>query len=211
VRKQPCCPDCGGSNTGENAVPSKSLCRPCKRARDRAYRLEHLEQAKQRAKDYAKANREKLREYHKEYYLENSDTAKERTKLWREQNLERAKATRRERYARQKDKHRAAYKKWAAENPEKAKASAANSLHRRRARQRDADIREIKRKEMERVFSKGCAFPGCTNTNLQLDHIIPLFRGGRHAIGNLQALCGSHNASKGARLWIEFKQMKGVA
>jgi 5-methylcytosine-specific restriction endonuclease McrA len=211
VTKKPHCPTCGGSNTGDNAVPGRSVCRSCKRAKDREYGKANAERIRQRAKQYAQDNREKVREYHRRYYIENKQQAKDRASKWREGNLERAKATRRKRYQETKQEHLAAYKRWAEANPEKAKATSANRLHRRRARERQVDVREVKRKEIEKLFLNGCAFPRCTNTNLELDHIVPLFLGGRHAIGNLQALCKSHNASKGARTWMQFLQMKGVA
>lgn len=49
--------------------------------------------------------------------------------------------------------------------------------------------------------SQKCSYPGCTVTNyneLQKDHIIPWSKGGRTIVDNLQLLCKTHNASKGA-------------
>jgi 5-methylcytosine-specific restriction endonuclease McrA len=211
MKRQPCCPTCGGPNTGDMEVPGKSVCRPCKRAKDRDYGKRNAERIRQRSKQYYAANREKVAEYQRNYYSQNKQAAKDRARQWREDNLERAKAVRRARYATRQQEHYAAYQQWAKENPERAKATSANRLHRRRARERRADVRQVTPKEIRNVFSKGCAFTGCENTNLELDHIVPLHLGGRHAIGNLQALCKSHNASKGARTWIEFRRMKGVA
>jgi 5-methylcytosine-specific restriction endonuclease McrA len=211
MRKQPYCPDCGGINTGDVEVPGKSICRPCKRARDREYGRANAERIRARSKEYAEANREKIREYQKHYYALNAQRAKDRARDWRKENLQQAKAKRRARYEQNKEQHKQSYREWVQANPEKAKATSANRLHRRRARERDVEVCKISRKEIERILSSGCAFPDCAATNLELDHIVPLYLGGRHAIGNLQALCKSHNASKGARTWIEFRQMKGVA
>ena len=45
-----------------------------------------------------------------------------------------------------------------------------------------------------------CVCPCCGSTSdLTIDHIIPLARGGTHAIGNLQILCRKCNSRKGAR------------
>lgn len=35
---------------------------------------------------------------------------------------------------------------------------------------------------------------------LQVDHVVPIARGGTNVLGNLQALCGPCNNAKGARL-----------
>lgn len=44
-----------------------------------------------------------------------------------------------------------------------------------------------------------CRRPGSTQ-----DHVIPLARGGRHAIGNLLPACQSCNSAKGDRLLVEW-------
>lgn len=40
-----------------------------------------------------------------------------------------------------------------------------------------------------------------SNDNLEIDHIIPLSRGGNHEINNLQILCRKCNRSKGSKIW----------
>lgn len=43
-----------------------------------------------------------------------------------------------------------------------------------------------------------CSVPGCANTELTVDHIVPLVNGGApFDLANLQVLCRSHNAAKG--------------
>lgn len=45
-----------------------------------------------------------------------------------------------------------------------------------------------------------CAHPGCEcATALEIDHVVPVARGGGSEISNLRWLCRHHNASKGAR------------
>jgi 5-methylcytosine-specific restriction endonuclease McrA len=63
----------------------------------------------------------------------------------------------------------------------------------------------ISAKDMRRIHSSPCAVAGCDRTDIQLDHVVPIARGGSHGAGNAQPLCSSHNAAKGARLWIEFR------
>lgn len=44
-----------------------------------------------------------------------------------------------------------------------------------------------------------CSIPGCRNTDLTGDHIVPRARGGRNVRSNIAVLCRAHNSSKGAR------------
>lgn len=44
-----------------------------------------------------------------------------------------------------------------------------------------------------------CAVAGCTARATQVDHIIPLSKGGVESMANLRPVCTHHNASKGNR------------
>src|SRR5215212_2711214 len=47
-----------------------------------------------------------------------------------------------------------------------------------------------------------CVVAGCGPLSTSVDHVVPLARGGYpYDRRNLQAMCASHNASKGARMW----------
>jgi 5-methylcytosine-specific restriction endonuclease McrA len=59
-------------------------------------------------------------------------------------------------------------------------------------------------RNMVRIYGARCAY--ChADSPLTMDHVIPLARGGRHAIGNLVPACGRCNASKGAALLVEWR------
>lgn len=73
----------------------------------------------------------------------------------------------------------------------------------RRARLREADVFEISEKDLRRIMSAPCAH--CGEPSEQLDHVIPLARGGNHSVGNLQGLCRTCNARKKDRLEIEVR------
>jgi len=45
-----------------------------------------------------------------------------------------------------------------------------------------------------------CEWPGCKRPAVQVDHVIPLTRGGTNDPSNLQALCASHHSQKTATL-----------
>ena len=55
------------------------------------------------------------------------------------------------------------------------------------------------------IRSQPCAHCGKDGPS-ELDHIIPITRGGQHRIGNLQPLCRSCNARKSNKLVIELKK-----
>jgi 5-methylcytosine-specific restriction endonuclease McrA len=63
---------------------------------------------------------------------------------------------------------------------------------------------DIAARDIRRLANSPCAHCGAT-TGLQIDHIIPVKRGGRHSIGNLQSLCKSCNASKNCLLEVEWR------
>jgi len=50
-----------------------------------------------------------------------------------------------------------------------------------------------------------CAYCGGTEGGIHMDHVIPLSRGGRHAIGNVVPACRKCNLSKGSKLLMEWK------
>lgn len=53
-----------------------------------------------------------------------------------------------------------------------------------------------------------CAYCGARSDRLQMDHVIPLSRGGRHAIGNVLPACRRCNTSKRAKLLSEWRYIQ---
>lgn len=117
------------------------------------------------------------------------------SKRWRSQNLEKA---------------RQGPRNWRKHNKEQVNALTRN----RRARTKfnggshtAADIAEILRLQRYR-----CAAPNCRNKLSDIydvDHIVPLVRGGSNDRSNLQIMCSSCNRSKGAKDPILFAQECG--
>lgn len=101
---------------------------------------------------------------------------------------------------------------WAKANPERHRANSAKwqsanmwyavqAVNRRRARKAGADG-HYTRAEIDRLIERqngSCAHCGCGG-RLEIDHIVPLARGGDNWPTNLQMLCRSCNAKKGAKL-----------
>lgn len=115
-------------------------------------------------------------------------------------NRERRNAYQREWNARNKAKVSAANRRWREANPDKwARAATAS-----KARDRTSDVRDVTAKDFRRLLQDPCQ--QCDTTeSLSIDHIIPLARGGRHAVGNLQILCIDCNQEKANRTMTEWR------
>jgi 5-methylcytosine-specific restriction endonuclease McrA len=98
---------------------------------------------------------------------------------------------------------------WARRNPELESQRSA----RRRARKASAETLTVTPRDWRRVLHRhrhSCAYCGCQRPLTQ-EHIVPLARGGRHAIGNLIPVCRSCNSSKGSKLLIEWRSLRLLA
>ena len=105
--------------------------------------------------------------------------------------------------------------KWQNKNPDKKKIYNKNYKQnnkfkvnetnaRRRAVRKNAQSFFISKKDFRKLKSGFCFSCGA-KTELSIDHIIPLNRGGTHGIGNLQILCISCNASKQDMFFAEWR------
>jgi 5-methylcytosine-specific restriction endonuclease McrA len=77
----------------------------------------------------------------------------------------------------------------------------------RTARKRNNDSKTVTKKELQKLYQNNCFYCGSKN-RIEIDHVIPLARGGRHAIGNLVAACKPCNASKQAKFIMEWRHHK---
>jgi len=91
-------------------------------------------------------------------------------------------------------------KRWNQNNKDRYRIHVAKSHIKRKG----ADVFIILDREMKALYASSCAFCN-SREKITMDHIIPISRGGRHSIGNLQPLCKSCNSSKKSRLISEYK------
>jgi len=201
------CTKCGVSKQlGEFFKDSKSKqgfrasCKDCDKARGRA----HYE-----------ANREKRLAWQKEYYLANQEDAVIYARQWRRDNPEKTRkyhASYKEKYPeKERERHAKKSLRYRTEKPELVKLWGKNwsdrnphkvtlKSQRRRAKTSEFVVLE---KDIASIYSRPCVRCN-TTSNITLDHIIPLSRGGAHSVGNFQPLCKSCNSSKGAKTMTEW-------
>jgi len=135
----------------------------------------------------------------------------------------------RERRAKDPTGHRAEVKRWKEKNPEYGPASVQRwkDRHPELARKRAIAYVEAYRArrqaaggsftvdDIERMFERQrgrCANPTCRCklTSFEIDHIVPVIRGGHSDPSNLQLLCRPCNRSKGGSDPIDWMQSRGL-
>ena len=62
---------------------------------------------------------------------------------------------------------------------------------------------------LKRRHGHRCAYCDSSSQSLEMDHVIPLSRGGRHAIANILPACTSCNRRKSSMLLIEWRYRNG--
>ena len=130
----------------------------------------------------------------------NSKRHSDYSKKWYQDNRERALVRERNRYKSNPDATKQSAKMWKKANKEKV----GDFEHRRRAAKAKNGVCLVLKKVLVRLANSLCVTCGSCE-RITLDHIIPISRGGRHSIGNLQPLCQSCNSSKQDKLMVEWK------
>lgn len=132
-----------------------------------------------------KDNPQTYSSYQQRIYWLDPEIARQRSKDWADNN---------------RSKVSEINKKHAQKYPEKMREKGA----RRRARAENNGIFFITSKEKLNLYNSPCFYCG-SNESIQIDHVIPIARGGRHSIGNLVAACAKCNNQKKARFITEWR------
>lgn len=197
----------------------RSDCRECQRQLNRAIAREAYwadpEKYRQRSSEWARANPEVGRARQAQYRKADPDLFNERQRQWRAANPGKVQEYRRQDNERHGSKRRAKEQEWRERNPERYRDGYNNwhrnnrhrdraAQHRRRSLKANNGVFVKTDRELRRLYSSPCAACGLTG-NITADHIIPIAKGGRDSIGNLQPLCMSCNSSKNDKLMIEWR------
>jgi 5-methylcytosine-specific restriction endonuclease McrA len=176
---------------------AKDLCKYCYR---KTIRENHKEKIAIYMKDYWKENKCRLSEYNKRYRELNSEKLHiYETQLRPNKNsrLEYSKDYQHEK----PESHRKASYKWAMSESERAAAST------RRALKRTTADGSVTSQTIQEMFSKQNGL--CKNSlckailedNYHIEHIIPISKGGKHSIYNIQLVCPYCNLTKSTKIF----------
>jgi len=172
--------------------------------RTKRWREKNPERAKEIQERYTQNHPGKRQEISRNFYHRNAESEKKRSVEWRIKNLDKARAHNRKSWHKNREVNLQRKKVWNQNNKDKI----LEKEHRRRALVNNCTTYKITKKDLRRIKRGPCMACGSTES-IQMDHIIPLSRGGSHGIGNLQPLCKPCNISKNARFMTEWRKSVG--
>lgn len=161
-------------------------CRQCKRdSRKRNY------DSQKRRREYL-ANKERHNESSKRWYQTNKQRHKALMARWYRENAETHRKLQHEWYIKNRAKHLKATSQWSANNLDRKALYRAN----RRVKIKNAPGRATTRQLKDRIdyYGRRCAY--CQGPFEEIDHAIPLSRGGSNWPANLMPSCLSCNRRK---------------
>lgn len=144
---------------------------------------------------------EQRRAYGREWMKRNAQKAREAMRRWRESHRDADRAAKRAYYAANDEAVRAANAAYARSHPEVGRIK----FHRRRTRLRGgAGFTAIEWRSLLEAFGNRCAY--CLTAGpLQVEHKIPVSRGGSNTIDNIVPACARCNARKHVLTDDEFR------
>jgi 5-methylcytosine-specific restriction endonuclease McrA len=176
----------------------KKQCRSCRQNKD----LHNFSKDKNRKDGLTVYCKDCYKSRSQKYYSQNRDKILSYGAKWRNENKQKSKNYHSGYYQNNKELCKNRVKSWQSRHPEKPFEY--NAIRRLRL---TSSRFEIKKAEIDNLLSKPCFYCQQTQSN-SLDHIIPLVRGGRHAIGNLIGACRPCNSKKQDKTIMEFRLYK---
>lgn len=170
----------------------KAYCKTCQKIVYDSWRQKNKDKIRVLNRRWASENPEKCRASEKKYRQNNPDKSREWTRKWHLKNLESVRHNARE-----------SMRIWRKDNPEKMQTY--HSL--REAKIKNAPGTGITPAEWRTIKNETdnrCVYCGKKFDVLEIDHVEPLTKGGRHDVDNIVPACKSCNSSKGNRTLLRF-------
>lgn len=162
-----------------------TYCKVCLLAKGKAYRLANPEKVKVTNSTSKKKNYARIKETKRAYTAANRDKVNASKRDWNKRN---------------KDKVQAMNKRAYAKYPELFIANA----QKRYAKLKNVEQRLVTKNDYAKLQQMACVYCG-SKEKIEIDHIQPIERNGRHAIGNLTAACMPCNRSKSDLFVMEWR------
>ena len=128
-----------------------------------------------------------------------------RLQKWKQEHPDKVQQSSKRYYANNSEKERKRLKDWENENKERTLLARRLGKYRHKHRKLSAGRFSMKEwKSLVLSFGNKCLWCGKTNTELTIDHVVPLIKGGTNNIENLQPLCRVCNSKKHDKI-IDFR------
>jgi 5-methylcytosine-specific restriction endonuclease McrA len=145
---------------------------------------------------------ERQRAYGREWMRRNPEKAREVVRRWSQRNRERRRAAKRLYYARHREQHKAVMAAYHTAHPEVVRAK--NNAYRACAREAEGRFTSAESVTLVASYDGKCAYCGSSG-RVEVDHRIPLSRGGTNSIDNVLPACGTCNRMKAQLTEGEFR------
>lgn len=155
------------------------------------YYRNNSESIKTKRIEYVKNNPDKIKSLGRRYYENHKEQCIERSRQWRIDNKTRASETKRIYHESHMEEHRV---NWHIRKARKTNAHGSLSV---------SDMHTL-----SSILGDACLCCGWPVS--QIDHIVPLARGGTNHPTNIQPLCRRCNSSKGARNRTDYRTKKQI-
>jgi 5-methylcytosine-specific restriction endonuclease McrA len=162
-------------------------------ARGRAYRESHRHEITERNVEYRDTHRDEIRERDRQYREDNRAEISRRRHAMRQSQKDKLARQRRARYLANGDRFRAQNRMWARAHRAELRVAQHRYYAKRAGNGGSYVLAEWRARCNE--WENRCLRCGAAS-DLTCDHVVPVSRGGRSDIDNLQLLCRSCNASK---------------
>src|SRR3989304_7941437 len=169
-----------------------SECKKCGIIGAQKWNQQHRERVNASGRKYYLKNRDERSVYSQKRYAENHVKIDKQHKEWNKNNPEKIKQYQ---------------KKWRAKNSEKNKLTMITVNARYRSKKANAlgKFTAVQWKYLLDFYGLQCMMCG-EGRNLEMDHVIPISKGGMHSIENIQILCRSCNSHKGNKT-MDFRKI----
>jgi 5-methylcytosine-specific restriction endonuclease McrA len=182
------------------------------RARAKRWAQENKERYQQNQARWRALNREKLREYNRNRIRSRAgeyDPSQHKKRYQKLEHILAARLRAKEQRRRNPEQSKLAVAEWKLRNPARAQLIARTGWINRRSRMRQAGKISVRDIAVVRARER-CEACGEIHKHMEVDHIIPLSRGGKNHLSNLQLLCRPCNRSKWAKDLIAWMQERNL-
>jgi 5-methylcytosine-specific restriction endonuclease McrA len=148
---------------------------------------------------------ERQRSYAREWQRRNPEKAREAARRWNKSHPEQRRQAKRAYYARHREEHRTVMAAYLKAHPEVARAK--SNAYRARVRSAAGRFTSVEWRTLVEHYRGKCAYCGAVGP-LEVDHRIPLSRGGHNSIDNVLPACRSCNGAKHQLTETEFRMRR---